>query len=123
MILVLLGAKWMGSVVLLQILAVGSLFSPLTMLNLNLLYIKGRTDKVLKLEFIKKPLAFLILFSTVHFGVVVLCIGKVLYDMTAFSINSYYTQISSVWAVESGEKLSPHLDQKSGDGRAGIWKY
>jgi len=56
-----------------------------------LLYVKGRTDLVLKLEFIKKPIAFLILFASIPFGIIVMVIGKAIYEFIAFSFNCYYT--------------------------------
>ena len=46
-ILVLLGEKWLGCVPYLQIMCIGAMFDPLTHINLNILYVKGRTDLVL----------------------------------------------------------------------------
>lgn len=89
---VMIGTKWLPCVPILQILCLGFLFSPLTHLNLNLLYVKGRTDLVLKLELIKKPIAFLILFATIPFGIIPLVIGKAGYEFIAFSFNCYYTK-------------------------------
>lgn len=53
LVLVLLGEKWLPAVPLLQVLCIGSFFDPLTHINLNILYVKGRTDLVLRLELIK----------------------------------------------------------------------
>lgn len=91
MVLVLLGEKWLPAVPLLQILCIGALFNPLTHINLNILYVKGRTDLVLKLELIKKPIAFLILFTTMNFGLWWLCAGRALYNLIAYAFNCYYT--------------------------------
>ncbi len=41
LILVLLGEKWLPAVPLLQVLCIGTLFDPLTHINLNILYVKG----------------------------------------------------------------------------------
>lgn len=87
----LIGDKWIPCVPILQILCLGYMFTPLTHLNLNLLYVKGRTDLVLKLELIKKPIAFLILFSTIPLGLMWMIAGKALYEFVAFSFNCYYT--------------------------------
>lgn len=89
---VLLGEKWLPCVPLLQVLSLGYLFTPLTTINLNLLYVKGRSDLVLKLELIKKPIAFLILFGSIPFGLLWMCIGKAFYEFIAFSFNCYYTK-------------------------------
>lgn len=92
LVTLMIGEKWLPCVPFLQILCVGYLFTPLTSLNLNLLYVKGRTDLVLKLEFIKKPIAFSILFFTLQYGIYALVIGKSIYEFVAFSINCYYTK-------------------------------
>lgn len=90
-IYVVIGEKWLPCVPLLQILCIGAVFIPLTHINLNILYVKGRTDLVLKLEIIKKTIAFAILFSCIPFGIYVLIIGKVFYELVAYMFNCYYT--------------------------------
>lgn len=91
LILVLLGDKWLPAVPLLQVLCIGSFFDPLTHINLNILYVKGRTDLVLRLELIKKPIAFLLLFSMIPFGLWWLCFGRAIYGLVAYCFNCYYT--------------------------------
>ncbi len=87
----LLGEKWLPCVPFLRIIAIGAMFTPLTHVNLNLLYVKGRTDLVLKLEIIKKTIAFSIVFLTIPFGIIWMLVGKSCYDFIAFSINCHYT--------------------------------
>lgn len=87
----LLKEKWLPCVPFLQIMCLGSFFSPLTHINLNLLYVKGRSDLVLKLELIKKPIGFAMIFISIQFGIMWLIAGKALYDFIAFSINCHYT--------------------------------
>ena len=87
----LLKEKWLPCVPFLQIMCFGSVFSPLTSINLNLLYVKGRTDLVLKLELIKKPIGFAIIFITMNFGIYWLMAGKALYEFIAFSFNCHFT--------------------------------
>ena len=92
LIAVILGEKWLPAVPYLRILCLGFLFAPLTDINLNLLYVKGRTDLVLKLELIKKPVAFLILAAFCPFGILWLCASRALYSIVAFCINCHYTK-------------------------------
>lgn len=87
----ILGTKWLSCVPYLQILCIGHLFYPLTHINLNLLYVKGYSNLVLKLELIKKPLAFAILIISIPFGIWWICLGNALYSFIAFVINCYYT--------------------------------
>lgn len=86
-----IGDKWLPCVPLLQILCLGQLWAPLTHINLNLLYVKGRSDLVLKLEFIKKPIAFTLLIVAAFYNVYVVCVALAIYDFIAFTFNCYYT--------------------------------
>lgn len=91
MVEVLLGKQWLGCVPLLIILCLGSLWTPLSTINLNLLYVKGRTDLVLKLEVMKKPIAFVMLIASIPLGIEGMCSAIALYEIVAFSFNCYYT--------------------------------
>lgn len=86
-----IGGKWLPCVPLLQILCFGQLWGPLTNINLNLLYVKGRSDLVLKLEFIKKPIAFTLLIGAAFFNVYAVCAALAVYDFVAFAFNCHYT--------------------------------
>ena len=61
LISVLLKEQWLPCVPLMQILCFGKMTNIITIINLNLLYVKGRSDLVLKLEIFKKTIAFSIL--------------------------------------------------------------
>lgn len=91
-ILVVFGEKWLGTTVLLQILCIGFIFDPICSANINLLNAKGRSDLVLKLEIIKKSLATTILFISIPFGVLGICIGRALYSVIAVFLNMKYTK-------------------------------
>lgn len=92
LVTIMIGEKWLPCVPLLQVLCFGAIFSPLTLINLNLLYVKGRTDYVLKLELIKKPIAFAIVLGMIPLGMFWMCVGKAAYDIIAFMFNCYYTK-------------------------------
>lgn len=92
MIEALIGRIWLPCVPILQIICIGGMFNPLTHINLNLLYVKGRSDLVLKLELIKKPIAFLILIASIPLGLVWMCVGRSIYCFIAFVFNCYYTK-------------------------------
>lgn len=94
LILALLTAKWAPSIVLLQVLTFGFLWDGVIVSNLNLIKVKGRSDLVLKLEIVKKLIAFtlcigaLILFRSV----LALCIAKAIYGFIALILNTIYTK-------------------------------
>lgn len=92
LVTIMIGEKWLPCVPLLQVLCFGAIFNPLTFINLNLLYVKGRTDCVLKLELIKKPIAFAIVLGMIPLGMFWMCVGKAAYDIIAFMFNCYYTK-------------------------------
>lgn len=87
----LLTDKWLECVPLMQIICFGLLTNAITTINLNLLYVKGRSDLVLRLEIIKKSIAFAILFITMFFNIKVMCIGQAIYGFIALVLNTYYT--------------------------------
>lgn len=93
LILFLLTEKWATSILLLQILSFSYIWDGIIQINLSLLYVKGRTDLVLRLEFIKKTIAFAILIISVLIGnLVVFCIGMALYGNIALFLNTIYTK-------------------------------
>ena len=91
-ILFFLTEKWIGIVPILQILCIDWMLDHITLLNLNLLYVKGRSDLALRLEIIKKTIAITILVISIQWGVIGICWGRVLYSIIATIINTYYTK-------------------------------
>lgn len=109
-ILVILGAKWAQSIDLLRILPFSFLFTGITTINLNLLYVKGRSDLVLRLEIIKKSIAFTILVISSFFSLKIMCIGLVVYSMIAFSLNTTYThKILNYGLIKQIRDFLPYL--------------
>ncbi len=92
LIVFLLTEKWVTCVPFLQILCFVVLWDCVTRVNLNLLYVKGRSDWVLKLEFVKKTIAFSILIISMFFNMYVICIGQAVYSFIAFYLNTHYTK-------------------------------
>lgn len=88
----LITEKWLPCVVFLQILCFAFIWDGIVRINLNLLYVTGRSDLVLKMEVMKKSIAFTILFIAVFFGVIGMCVGRVVYSLIAFYMNTYYTK-------------------------------
>ena len=68
------------------------MLDPICNINLNLLYVKGRSDLVLKLEIIKKTIAVSILVASLPFGLVGLCVGRTCYGVVATILNMTYTR-------------------------------
>ena len=90
-ILTLLTEKWSESIIYLQVFCFAWMFDHLCQLNLNILYVKGRSDLVLKLEVIKKTISISMIVAAIPFGVLAICISRALYTQIAVLINTYYT--------------------------------
>lgn len=90
-ILLLLTDKWADSIIFLQLFCFAVMFSHINTINLSLLQVKGRSDLFLRLEIIKKTVATIILFAAIPFGVLAICISKIIYDQIAIIINTYYS--------------------------------
>lgn len=90
--LFILKEQWLPMVSMLQILCLDWMTDHLCVINLNILYVKGRSDLALKLEIAKKTLALTIFFISLYWGIVGVCWGRVIYSMIAVYLNSYYTK-------------------------------
>lgn len=84
--------KWLPLVPMLQILCIDWMTDHICSINLNVLYVKGRSDLALKLEFVKKGIALAILFISLYWGMIGVCVGRATYGIIAIFLNSAYTQ-------------------------------
>ena len=88
----LLMEKWLDVVPLIQILCFGWIWQPLSGLNWQILNVKHRSDYYMKSEIFKKIIAFTILFSTLFMGLIVLCVGWVIYCIIDLYVITLYTR-------------------------------
>lgn len=91
LIITLFTDKWQNSVIYLQVFSFAYMFDHICQLNLNILYVKGRSDLVLRLEVIKKTISISMIVAAIPFGVLAICISRALYTQIAVIINTYYT--------------------------------
>ncbi len=91
LIITLLTDKWSDCIIYLQIFCIALMFDHICQLNLNILYVKGRSDLVLRLEVIKKTISISMLIAAIPFGVLAMCITRAIYTQIAIIINTYYT--------------------------------
>lgn len=103
LIMFLLTEKWISVVLLLQILCFDWMFDHISAINLNLLYVKGRSDLALRLEIVKKSIATVILFISIPFGLEAMCWGRVFYSLIAIYLNTCYT--NSLIGLTFGSQL------------------
>lgn len=90
--LLILKEKWLPMVPMLQILCIDWMTDHLCTINLNILYVKGRSDLALRLEIIKKSLAIVIFFISLYWGIIGVCWGRVVYGFVAVFLNTFFTK-------------------------------
>lgn len=87
LVMTLFGAKWMPCAPYISLLAVAWSLDPLVVMSLNLIYVKGRSDIVLKLEIVKKLFAITLIVVAVQHGIVWLCMARILTGMVELALN------------------------------------
>lgn len=91
---VVFGDLWLGMIPVMQVLAFNGLLIPLHKINLNILTVIGRTDLYLKLEIIKKVIAFITigLMLVLKIDMIGLLWVLLLNAILGYLINVYYVE-------------------------------
>lgn len=87
---VLLTDKWLMAVPILQIFCLARLITILSGININLLYIIGRSDLVLKQQYIKIIIRIAALVISIKYGIIYIAIGELISTSIHYFINAYY---------------------------------
>jgi O-antigen/teichoic acid export membrane protein len=98
----LLTEKWVPAVPYFQILCLSGIIYPLHSYNLNILKVKGRSDLVLRVEFIKKSLSILGIFGVISFGIYGLLYFQLFFNFFGYYINTIY----------SGKLINYHIKEQ-----------
>lgn len=88
-ILVLLGEKWLPASNLLFWISLSYIFTPLSILNMNVLNAIGRSDLFLKIDLIKIPFIILTMIITFPISLKAIVIGKTVTAFLWFYINGF----------------------------------
>lgn len=98
--------KWNDSIILFQIFCIGVAFGPISTLNFCLLQLLNRTDVMLKLEFVKKPICFTLLLVSIPLGLKGIVLFATFYNVIGTIINMYptykflhYSYKEQVWDI------------------------
>lgn len=84
----LLTDKWLDCVPLMQLLCISYCLMPIHTMNLQAMNSIGRSDMFLKIEIIKKVIAFIILIVTVPLGIYGMVFGQIAVSLISTIINS-----------------------------------
>lgn len=91
-VMIVLSEKWAGSIMIIQIIAITTLFAPASGINLNLLQALGKPDYTLRAEIIKKIIGIITVFALLNFGIEALAIGSGCINLLAYGVNLYYAK-------------------------------
>ncbi|HUX94138.1 MAG TPA: lipopolysaccharide biosynthesis protein [Bacteroidales bacterium] len=89
---VVLGEKWLPSVVMFQALCLAYSISPMHVINQNIMKVKGRTDLFLRTEIIKYVIFTPLLILGAIFGITVLIGGIVLFYWIGYTVIAFYSK-------------------------------
>lgn len=107
---IILGPKWEGAVVFMQLYAFAAMFDHINQINMNLLQINGRAGLYLRLEIVKKCISLAILCAAIPFGVMAICLSRVVYCQVAVFINTWSTgRIYGLGYREQSKDFMPYL--------------
>ena len=88
-ILLLLTEKWADTIPFMQVICISSMIAIMSTANMQAIKASGRSDIVLKLEIIKKPVFLCILVAAVHHSVMAVALTMPLYALFAAIVNMY----------------------------------
>lgn len=83
--------KWLPAVPYFRWLCIVGIFLPLSIFNLNIVNIKGRTDIFLKLEIFKKAIITIGVLIAIPYGIKALLIFQAANAIFSYFLNSYYS--------------------------------
>lgn len=84
---ILLTDKWLPSVPFMQCLCISGAFGSISNANMQVIKASGRSDILLKLELIKKPLYLLFLVASIKINVLAVAISMAIYNIVGMLIN------------------------------------
>jgi teichuronic acid exporter len=86
----LLTEKWMAAVPIMQIFCIARMITIISGINVNLLYVIGRTDLALKQQYSKIAVRIILLIAALKFGIIYIAFAELLSTIIHFFINTYY---------------------------------
>ncbi|WP_133687171.1 lipopolysaccharide biosynthesis protein [Maribacter spongiicola] len=90
LIRLLLTEKWMPAVPIMQIFCIARMITIISGINVNLLYVIGRTDLTLKQQYSKIAVRVILLLAALKYGIIYIALAELLSTIIHFFINTYY---------------------------------
>lgn len=90
LIRMLIGEKWLPAVPIMQIFCLARLITIISSININLLYVIGRSDLALKQQYIKIAVRVVFLLIAINYGIFYIALAELASTIVHFGINTYY---------------------------------
>lgn len=105
--------KWIKIVPYMQILCFAYMWDPIMRMNYDIINAMHRSDYTLKAEIIKKIGGGIILFATLHYGIIIMCIGLIANAFLDIIIVTNYTKkvLPQISFINEMKQLLPILMQ------------
>ena len=87
---VLLTEKWLAAIPIMQIFCIARLITIISGINVNLLYVIGRTDLSLRQQYVKLAVRIILLILALKYGIIYIALAELASTIIHFFINSYY---------------------------------
>lgn len=91
LIIFTIGEKWGYCANILAVICFTYMITPILTLNINLLQVKGRSDLSLIINIFEKGIAIIILFFSIPYGIITMCMLGILSSVLMLGINTYFT--------------------------------
>lgn len=92
LIVVLIGEKWLPSVINIQLLCFAGIFLPLTIFNLNGINVRGQSKLYLKLQLTNKFMAIPVILVGIFYGITPMLIGFIIVAILYYIINVHFSE-------------------------------
>ena len=89
-VVTLLTEKWLEAVPILQLFCIARFITLISGVNVNLIYSIGRSDLILKQQYVKLTVRIFFILISIRYGIIAIAIAEVLSTMIHFFINTYY---------------------------------
>lgn len=110
LITVLFSVKWQESILYFQLICVAGLLYPLSVINLEILKVKGRSDLFLRVNLIKQSLLLATIFITYRWGISAMLAGQIVNSVIAYILNSLYSErLIGYSIINQGLDFLPNL--------------
>ena len=110
LILLLLTEKWAMAIPIMQLICLSRLITIISGININLLYVLGRSDLALKQQYFKIAIRIIILAFALQYGIIIIAAAELVTTLIHFFINTYYPgKMMKYGAIQQIKDISPIL--------------